>query len=179
MNTQEVVGCLSGPLRKGPDGQEIAVQGTLLKVVLVSTKYLSLVNSSVIKISLAFAGKCIAMAVVSAGMAAEQERVQLQFSFLTNYRVRHTCEPCWRNNCDICTRHCQGCGRNRNRGGKGGGFWNGCCRSFFASLPAGGSRAPILLSRGGCDRRVIAALSVPQGICSLHHGRGCLVVAST
>ncbi len=99
-----MIGCLSGPLRKGPDGQEIAVQGTLLKVALVSTKYLSLANSSVssvIKISLAFAGKCIAVAVSSAGMAAEQERVQLQFSFLTNYRVRHTCEPCWHNNCDI------------------------------------------------------------------------------
>jgi hypothetical protein len=49
---------------------------------------------------------------------------------------------------------------------------------FIASLPSGKSRAPILLIRGGCDRRVVAASSIPQGVRGLHHGRDCLVVAS-
>jgi hypothetical protein len=47
---------------------------------------------------------------------------------LTKHRVEHTCEPCWRNNCEICTRHCQGSVRNRNLSGRGGDFWIGCYR---------------------------------------------------
>jgi hypothetical protein len=47
------------------------MQGTMLKVAPVSTKNLSLVNSSARKISPALAGKCIAVAAACAGMAAE------------------------------------------------------------------------------------------------------------
>jgi hypothetical protein len=59
---QEGIGWPSAPLRRGPDGLEFWLQGTMLKVAPVSTKYLSLVNSSVKKIKPAFAGKCIAVA---------------------------------------------------------------------------------------------------------------------
>jgi hypothetical protein len=41
----------------------------MLNVVPVSTKYLSLVNSSVRKINPAYAGKCMAVAVAYAGIA--------------------------------------------------------------------------------------------------------------
>ncbi len=50
---------------------------------------------------------------------------------------------------------------------------------FVASPPDVGSRAPTSLSRGGRDQRVVAASSIPQDIRSLHHGRGCHVVASS
>ncbi len=59
MKPQEGIGCPSVPLRRGPDG----LQGTMLNVAPVSTKYLSFVNSSVRKINPAFAWKCIAVAV--------------------------------------------------------------------------------------------------------------------
>jgi hypothetical protein len=42
------------------------------KVAPVSTKYLSLVSSSVREINPALAGKCMAMAVACVGMAAEK-----------------------------------------------------------------------------------------------------------
>jgi hypothetical protein len=47
----------------------------MLKVALVSTKYLSLVNSSVKNIKPAFAGKCIALAVACVEKAAEPKGV--------------------------------------------------------------------------------------------------------
>jgi hypothetical protein len=75
------MGCPSAPLRRGPGGLEFAVHGTKLKVAPVSTKYLSLVNLSVRKISPALAGRCIAVAVACAGMAVEPEGVRRQFSF--------------------------------------------------------------------------------------------------
>ncbi len=81
MNPQEGMGCPSAPLRRGPDGLEFEVQGIILKVAPVSTKNLSLVNSSVRKISPALAGKCIAVAVACAEMAAEPEKVRRHFSF--------------------------------------------------------------------------------------------------
>ncbi len=65
----------SAPLGRGPDGLEFWLQGTMLKVASVSTKYLSLVNSSVRKIKPALAGKCIAMAVACVGKAAEPKGV--------------------------------------------------------------------------------------------------------
>jgi hypothetical protein len=55
----------------------------------------------------------------------------------------------------------------------------GITARFVASPPAVGSRAPTLLNRGGRNRRVMAALSIPQGIRGLHHGRSCHVVASS
>jgi hypothetical protein len=57
----------------------------------VSTKYLSLVNSSVKKIKPVFAGKCIAMAVACVGKAAEPKGVQRHISFPTKNRAKCTC----------------------------------------------------------------------------------------
>jgi hypothetical protein len=67
------MGWPSASLRRGPDGFEFWLQGTMLKVAPVSTKYLSLVNSSVKKIKPAFAGKCIAVAVACVGKAADYD----------------------------------------------------------------------------------------------------------
>ncbi len=63
----------------------------------------------------------------------------------------------------------------------GGGvtFGAGVTALFVASPPAVRSRAPTLLSRGGRNCRIMAASSIPQGIHGLHHGRSCLVVASS
>jgi hypothetical protein len=94
MNPQEGIGCPSAPLRRGPDGLEFEVQGIILKVAPVSPKNLSLVNISVRKISPALAGKCIAMAVACAGMAAKPEKVRRHFSFPSKYRVQYTCVLC-------------------------------------------------------------------------------------
>jgi hypothetical protein len=98
MKPQEGTGCPSAPLRRGPDGLEFWLQGTMLKVAPVSSNYLSLVSLSVRKISPALAWKCIAVAVTCAGLAAEPKVVRQQTSFPTKHRVDHTCEPCWRGN---------------------------------------------------------------------------------
>ncbi len=45
--------------------------------------------------------------------------------------------------------------------GRGATFGTGVTAPFVASLPAAGSGAPASLSRGGCDRRIVAAPSVP------------------
>jgi hypothetical protein len=58
-------------------------------------------------------------------------------------------------------------------------FGAGVTTPFVASLPVVRSRAPILLSHGSRDCRVVATSSIPQGICSLHHGCSHLVVASS
>ncbi len=63
--------------------------------------------------------------------------------------------------------------------GGGATFGAGVTAPFVASPPVVRSRAPTSLSRGGRDRRILAASSIPQGICGLHHGRGCRVVASS
>ncbi len=70
MNPQEGISCLSAPFRRGPDALEFWLQGTMLKVAPVLTKYLSFVSLSVRKISPALAGKCIAVAVAYVGLAA-------------------------------------------------------------------------------------------------------------
>jgi hypothetical protein len=75
------------PLRRGPDGLEFWLQGTMLKVAPVSTKYLSLVSSSVRQISPALAGKCIAVAVACVGLATEPKVVQRQNNFSTKHMV--------------------------------------------------------------------------------------------
>jgi hypothetical protein len=66
------------------------LQGTILNVAPVSTKYRSCVSSSVRKMSLAFAGKSMAVAVVCVDVAAEPVRVRRLFSFPTKYRVKYT-----------------------------------------------------------------------------------------
>jgi hypothetical protein len=68
------MGCPSAPLRRGPDGPEFWLQGTMLRVAPVSSKYLSLVNLSVKKIKPVFAGKCIAVAVACVGKSRRTER---------------------------------------------------------------------------------------------------------
>ncbi len=88
---QEGMGCPSAPLRRGPGGLKFLLQGTMLKVAPVSTKYLSLVNSSVKKIKPAFSGKCIAVAVACVGKAAEPNGVQRRSSFPTKNRAECTC----------------------------------------------------------------------------------------
>jgi hypothetical protein len=65
------------------------------------------------------------------------------------------------------------------RVGRGATFGVGVTASFVASLPAVGSRAPTLLCRGGWDCWVVATLSIPQGVCSLHHGCSHLMGASS
>jgi hypothetical protein len=71
-NPQKGIGFPSAPLGRGPDVVVLEVQGTILNVAPVSTKYqnLSRVNSSVKKMSLEFAGKCMAVAVGCAGVVA-------------------------------------------------------------------------------------------------------------
>ncbi len=63
--------------------------------------------------------------------------------------------------------------------GGGATFGVGVTAPFVASPPVVKSRAPTSLSRGGRDLRIVATSSIPQGIRSLHHGRGCRVVASS
>jgi hypothetical protein len=72
--------------RRGPDGPALDVQGTILNVAPVSTKYLSLVNSSMRKMRPAFARKFMAVAVACAGIAAKPLKVQRRFSFPTGTR---------------------------------------------------------------------------------------------
>jgi hypothetical protein len=127
--------------------------------------------------SLAFAGKCMAVAVACAGVPTKPVTIHQLFSFLTKHRVKYTCEPCGRSNWEIYSRHCQGCEKNRNQGGKEGNFWNGHCRSFCCLLPVSRGRVPAALSHGGCDRKLMAASSVPQDVHGFHNSCGCLVVA--
>jgi hypothetical protein len=63
----------------------------MLKVAPVSTKYLSLVNSPVIKTMPVFAGKYIAVAVACVEKATEPKEVRKQISFPTTNRVECTC----------------------------------------------------------------------------------------
>ncbi len=84
------MGCPSAPLRRGPDEVVLELQGTILNVAPVSTKYLSRVSSSVRKMSPAFAGKSMAMEVACFDVAAEAVRVRRLFSFPTKYRVKYT-----------------------------------------------------------------------------------------
>ncbi len=90
MNPQEGTGCPSAPLRRGPDGVVLELQGTIINVAPVSNKYLSRVSSAVRKMSPAFAGKSVAVAVVCVDVAAEPVRVWRLFSFPSKYRVKYT-----------------------------------------------------------------------------------------
>ncbi len=63
--------------------------------------------------------------------------------------------------------------------GKGVTFGMGVAIPFVASLPTCGSSAHMSLSHGSRDCGVVATSSIPQGVCCFHHGRGCLVVASS
>jgi hypothetical protein len=69
------MGCPCAPLRTGSDGFEFWLQGTILKVAPVSTKYLSFVNLLVKKIKPVLAGKCIAVEAACAGKDTEPKVV--------------------------------------------------------------------------------------------------------
>jgi hypothetical protein len=62
----------------------------MLKVAPVSTKYLSLVSSSVRKISPALAGKCIAVTVACVELTAKPKMVRWQASFPIKHRMKQT-----------------------------------------------------------------------------------------
>jgi hypothetical protein len=63
--------------------------------------------------------------------------------------------------------------------GRGTSLGAGITTPFVASLPAFGSGAPTSLCQGDCDCSVMAALSIPYGVCSLHHGCSRSVGASS
>ncbi len=65
------------------------------------------------------------------------------------------------------------------RAGRGVTFGAGIAGPLVALLPTVGSRASASLSHGSRNRRVGAASSIPQGVCSLHHGCSRPVVASS
>jgi hypothetical protein len=94
------------------------------------------------------------VAVACVGKAAEPKGVRRRITFPTKNRAKCTCWPYWRSNCEICTCHCQGSERSGNLGGKGGDFWDGRYHPFCHLSPAS-------LCQGGCDRRIVAVLSVP------------------
>jgi hypothetical protein len=179
MKPQEGIGCPSAPLRRRPDGLEFWLQGIMLKVAPVSTKYLSFVNSSVKKINPALAGKCIALAVACVGMAAESKVVWQQISFLTKHRSSAPVSLVGVVVVKFTNATARVLKRIEIRAGRGLTFRTGVAALFVALLPAARSRAPTALSRGSCNCGVVAASSIPQGVRSLHHGCGCRVGASS
>jgi hypothetical protein len=70
--TQEGICKPFAPLRRGPDDFFLGWWGTMLNVAPVSTKYLSLVSSSVRKIKLELVGKCAAVTVACVGIEAAE-----------------------------------------------------------------------------------------------------------
>jgi hypothetical protein len=88
MKPQEGIGCPSAPLRRGLDGLKFWLQGTILKVAPVSTRYLSLGNSPVRKLNTALVGKCIAVVVTCVGMATELKVARRLVNFPTKHRAK-------------------------------------------------------------------------------------------
>jgi hypothetical protein len=64
-----------------------------------------------------------------------------------------------------------------SRAGRQATFETSVAVLFFARLPASGSGAPTSVSRGGRNRRVVAASSIPQGVRGLNRVHGCFVVS--
>jgi hypothetical protein len=155
MKPQEGIGLPSAPLRRGPAGPALDVQGTILNVVPVSTKYLLFINSSVKKMRPAFAGKCMAVAVACAIFVTELVRVWQRFSFQTRNTGKCTCVLCCHRNCETCTCHCPGFGKKRSRSRKKDDFWY--VRCLVVLFPAIRSWASTALSRGSWDHGVVAA----------------------
>jgi hypothetical protein len=148
----------------------------MLNVAPVSTKYLSSVNSPVRKIKRASAGKCMAVAVVCPGIAAEAVKARRLSSLPTRCKVLHTCRPLRCSNCDNCTHHCWGFDNLKILVGREVTFQTGSIGPLVAQLPPSRSRAPIAGTCGSCNSGVVAAASVPQGVRSSNHQPGCLVV---
>jgi hypothetical protein len=153
------MGWPSAPLRRGPDGLEFWLQGTMLKVAPVSTKHLSLVNLSVRNIKPAFAGKCIALGVTCVEKAAEPKGVWRQISFPTKNRA--PVSPIGVVVMKFAHAIARVLKRMKAWAGRGATFGAGITAPFVASLPIAGSRALASLCRGGWDRGVVVAPSVP------------------
>jgi hypothetical protein len=64
-----------------------------------------------------------------------------------------------------------------SRAGRQATFGTSVAVLFVARLPASGSGAPTSVSRGSHNRRVVAALSVPQGVRGSNRVRSCFVVS--
>ncbi len=123
----------------------------MLKAAPVSTKYLSLVNSSVKKIKPAFVGKCIAVAVACVVKAAEPKEVRRQASFLTKNGRNAPVSPIG----VVIVKFAHAIARvlegMKIWVERGATFGTGVTAPFVASLSAVGSGAPTSLCRGGCD----------------------------
>ena len=65
----------------------------------------------------------------------------------------------------------------KSRAGRRATFGTGVAVPFVGRLPISGSRATTSVSRGGRDRRVVAASSIPQGVRGSNRVCGCLVVS--
>jgi hypothetical protein len=117
----------------------------MLNVALVSTKYLSFVNSSVKKIDPALAGKCMAMAVACVGLAAEQKWLsgKLVFRPSTGWSTPVSLIGI------VIVKSAHAIARVLKgievRVGRGMTFGAGVTAPFVASLPAARSRAPTAL----------------------------------
>ncbi len=155
------MGWPSAPLRRGPDRLEFWFQGIMLKVAPVSTKYLSLVISSVRKIKPAFAGKCIAVAVACVGKAGEPKGVRRELVFRPRTGQDAPVSPIG----VVIVKFAHSIARVLEGvkiwAGRGVTFGTGITAPFVASLLAAGSGAPASLCRGGCNRRIVAAPSIP------------------
>jgi hypothetical protein len=155
------MGWPSAPLRRGPDRLEFWSQGTMLKVAPVSTKYLSFVNSSVRKIKPAFAGKCKPWQWHVWGKPPNQKGFGGVLVFRPRTGRNAPVSPIGVvivKFAHVIARVLEGV---EIWMGRGATFRTGVTAPFVASLPAAGSGAHASLCRGGFDRRIVAAPSVP------------------
>ncbi len=131
----------------------------MLKVALVSTKYLSLVNSSVKNIKPAFAGKCIAVAVACVEKPPNRKGSGGELVFRPRTGQNAPVSPI----VIVVVKFKHAIARVLKRmkiwAGRGATFGAGVTASFVTSLPAAGNGAS--LCRGSCDHRVVAAPSIP------------------
>ncbi len=65
----------------------------------------------------------------------------------------------------------------KSRAGRRATFGTGVAVPFVTRLLASGSRAPTSVSRGSRNHRVVAASSIPQGVCSSNRVHSCLVIS--
>ncbi len=84
-------------MRMEPDGLFLELSGIMLNVALVSTKYMSLVSTSVRKIKPELVGKCTAVAMASVGIeAVKPSGARRHLSYTNNYKVSNSlllCSP--------------------------------------------------------------------------------------
>jgi hypothetical protein len=125
---QEGISWPSAPLRRGPDGLEIWLQGTMLKVAPVSTK-IPIIGQFVSQKNQA--SVCGKMHSRGSGMCGKSRRTE-RGSAARNAPV--PVRPIGVVIVKFCTCHCQGFEMSENLGGKGGYFWGGpspCLRPSY------------------------------------------------